>query len=197
MCEGVVHPMDSGIGGGFQAIVYNETCKDGRYYLNAREISPMHWNYSKSYRALENGWQQIGVPSMLKGYEALYRQTSCGFSPSLEWKNLFEPSLDLVRRGFEASKTFNVSRVKLESLGHETRLMVGLLETVIDDGPRSSMYEINGTLSKVVLYEAPGIVQRDLSSYVTKKMATFECKFQNLTVSLCPSLIVSLNCNYS
>ncbi len=61
-CEGIVNPMDSGLGGGFQMVLH--TAKNpSEHYINSREKSGAVVPYQSG-----NTPQHIGVPSMLAGY---------------------------------------------------------------------------------------------------------------------------------
>lgn len=71
LCEGLVHPMDSGLGGGFQALVHdNRTDR----YLMSREYSP--WDKSFARRPLIFG-NSIAVPAVLAGYAKLLGVDRC------------------------------------------------------------------------------------------------------------------------
>lgn len=78
LCEGLVHPMDSGIGGGFQALIHNARVqqKTGsrHVYLMSREYSP----FDKSYRLQPFIFgNSVGVPAVLAGYARLLGVNQC------------------------------------------------------------------------------------------------------------------------
>lgn len=104
VCEGIVHPMDSGLGGGFQAVIHRHgTTKS--WYVNSRErAGARHIFPSQPGKTAKH----IGVPSMLRGYAYLYehiRDFGYKKGPVLSWRELFRKNIDLAKRGFKMSKT--------------------------------------------------------------------------------------------
>lgn len=71
LCEGLVHPMDSGIGGGFQALIYDNR---STRYLMSREYSPWQRDFMRRPFLFGNS---IGVPSVLAGYAKLLGVDRC------------------------------------------------------------------------------------------------------------------------
>ena len=78
LCEGLVHPMDSGIGGGFQAIIHNARPQQKRgsrhVYLMSREYSPMDKSFRLEPFIFGNS---VGVPAVLAGYARLLGVNQC------------------------------------------------------------------------------------------------------------------------
>lgn len=72
LCEGLVHPMDSGIGGGFQALIHHDRRRD--YYLMSREYSPYNESFRHTPFVLGNS---VGVPAVLAGYAKLIGVGRC------------------------------------------------------------------------------------------------------------------------
>lgn len=72
LCEGLVHPMDSGIGGGFQALVHHDRRRS--FYLMAREYSPRNVSFLRTPFVLGNS---VGVPAVLAGYAKLLGVWRC------------------------------------------------------------------------------------------------------------------------
>ncbi|XP_067214370.1 uncharacterized protein [Linepithema humile] len=68
LCEGLVSPQDSGIGGGFTGIV-----KMNRevFMVDAREVSPKKLTKLSD---IKNNFYEIGVPGALRGYQAIHRR---------------------------------------------------------------------------------------------------------------------------
>uniref|UniRef100_A0A0C9R2T6 Ggt1_1 protein n=1 Tax=Fopius arisanus TaxID=64838 RepID=A0A0C9R2T6_9HYME len=104
VCEGIVHPMDSGLGGGFQAVIHRDGTTNS-WYINSRERAGMHHNFPSQPGKTS---KHIGVPSMLRGYAYLYNNI-CNFGykdgPALSWRQLFRENIKLAYRGFAMSKT--------------------------------------------------------------------------------------------
>lgn len=103
-CEGIVHPMDSGLGGGFQAVIHRQgTTKS--WYVNSRERAGNHHDFPTQPGKTA---KHIGVPSMLRGYAYLYNHIhDFGYrdGPVLSWRKLFQKNIYLAKRGFSMSKT--------------------------------------------------------------------------------------------
>ena len=78
LCEGLVHPMDSGIGGGFQALIHNARPQQKRgsrhVYLMSREYSPMDKSFRLEPFIFGNS---VGVPAVLAGYARLLGVNQC------------------------------------------------------------------------------------------------------------------------
>lgn len=72
LCEGLVNPMDSGLGGGFQALLHDSINRD--YYLMSREYSPYDSSFRKDPFIFGNS---VGVPSVLAGYAKLLGVDRC------------------------------------------------------------------------------------------------------------------------
>lgn len=88
LCEGLVHPMDSGLGGGFQALIHNaKQAKKGEtrhVYLMSREYSPMN----KSFRTLPFIFgNSVGVPAVLAGYARLLGVNQCIYATTKKRKS--------------------------------------------------------------------------------------------------------------
>ena len=78
LCEGLVHPMDSGIGGGFQALLHNarpqQKSGSRHVYLMSREYSPMDKSFRLEPFIFGNS---VGVPAVLAGYARLLGVNQC------------------------------------------------------------------------------------------------------------------------
>lgn len=129
-CEGIVHPMDSGLGGGFQAVIHRHGSTKS-WYVNSRERAGMHHDFPSQPGKTA---KHIGVPSMLRGYAYLYEHIQdFGYKkgPVLTWRELFRKNINLAKRGFTMSRTltnviniinlakspwtYNITTSKLES----------------------------------------------------------------------------------
>lgn len=194
VCEGVVHPQDSGLGGGFQAVYYNGSCRMEPIYINSREKSPGYWPNVVNIRKSRH---QIGVPSMLRGYEFLYNYDKCGYRPKLEWSALFVDSINLARNGWSASHTLwnviglikNLDKViELDSEGTaRNQKMANFLSHISREGPNSSLYQPDGILNNIVSEElfqiGSDLRPDDLIRYKTISRAPIKCKFNGLIVA--------------
>lgn len=114
LCEGLVHPMDSGPGGGTQ-LLYSRG-NGNVTFMTCREKSPFDQNFLKHSRTSGNS---IGVPGVLACYAKLLRVQECHYNEtcimksdtskrnSLNYRDIFQPVIDLARSGFRISKTLN------------------------------------------------------------------------------------------
>lgn len=104
VCEGIVHPMDSGLGGGFQAVIHRHGTTKA-WYVNSRERAGMHHDFPTLPGKTA---KHIGVPSMLRGYAYIYehiRDFGYKKGPVLTWRDLFRKNINLAKCGFSMSKT--------------------------------------------------------------------------------------------
>lgn len=81
LCEGVANPMDSGLGGGFQALV--RLSNGSAYHVVAREKSPRDSHFLSSS---VTGGNAIGVPSAMYGYAHLLGIDECFRQSSSAWR---------------------------------------------------------------------------------------------------------------
>lgn len=89
LCEGIVNPQDTGIGGGFTGVF-----KIGRksYMVNAREVSPFKLKSVKNIELKKYG--SIGVPGMIKGFSMLHQKYG-----KMPWEDIFKPVISLCKKG--------------------------------------------------------------------------------------------------
>lgn len=181
VCEGIVHPMDSGLGGGFQMTLYNHATKKS-YYINSREMSG---------KIVPDGYGQkhsmiyTGVPSMLAGYQYIYKT----FNSTVPWDKLFTENIQLAKNGFQVSKTF--SDVLFRYFNHipsiwklikrsndvyelRTPVLAKYLTTVAKAGPDKQPFydaesiENNYYLANELKSSKSLITEKDVQKYVVK-----------------------------
>ncbi|GMT06162.1 hypothetical protein PENTCL1PPCAC_28336, partial [Pristionchus entomophagus] len=101
VCLGIVNPMSSGIGGGHFMTIYNKTsgtCST----VDARETAPAAADehmFKGNVNGSKIGWKAMGVPGELHGLYTEYQQ----FGGGLPWKDLLQPSIDLLENGVPVS----------------------------------------------------------------------------------------------
>ncbi|VDK42835.1 unnamed protein product [Anisakis simplex] len=121
LCLGVVHPMSSGLGGGHFMTIYNATTKtchvvDARERAAAAAFQDMFKGQSE---ASQKGWRAMAVAGELHGLRTEYEN----FGGAIEWKKLFEPSIDLLNRGVQVSEALSVTmRAERDSILSEPTL---------------------------------------------------------------------------
>ena len=101
ICNGLINMQSMGFGGGFFMSLYERST--GRaYYLNSREAAPIRASYNmydKNTGSSRNGALSIGVPGEIAGYWAAHQRFG-----KLPWAELFKPSIELCRRGYNLTK---------------------------------------------------------------------------------------------
>ncbi|XP_077973060.1 glutathione hydrolase 1 proenzyme-like isoform X2 [Styela clava] len=100
LCEGVVEPYHSGIGGGAIMVIYNHTTKSTTTILS-REKAPSAAT-SDMFVGIENpkrGAKLIAVPGQLRGLEYAYKK----YGGKISWTSLFQPAIDKAKNGFTVS----------------------------------------------------------------------------------------------
>nr|XP_018896073.1 PREDICTED: gamma-glutamyltranspeptidase 1-like isoform X2 [Bemisia tabaci] len=101
VCDGVVFPQNTGLGGGFVMVYYNKA-ENKVYSVNAREMAPgaatedmFHGDKDISQR----GGLSIAVPGELKGFWEIHKKFG-----KLNWSELFNETINYCRNGFPVTK---------------------------------------------------------------------------------------------
>lgn len=101
MCEAITSPHSASLAGGFVATIFKKETNTvetliARYMAPAAATKNMFVNVTKI-----TGERAIAVPGELKGYWALHQKYG-----KLEWSRLFDPIIELCRRGHVVSPYF-------------------------------------------------------------------------------------------
>lgn len=198
LCEGIVHPMDSGLGGGFQMTLYS-SCDGSAYYVNSREKSGKYTKYFPKDAGQTS--RHIGVPSMLRGYQYLYnniRDLGYPEGPTLPWSKLFEDAIRISRDGFPISQTFAdvINRLgqsarsiwKINANGRLTNARLSnYLTKIASYGPRKQpMYTFGSEDNVQIGHELKSggalITERDVASYKVMRSDALETDCLNYKV---------------
>ncbi|CAF4989789.1 unnamed protein product, partial [Rotaria sp. Silwood1] len=103
ICNGVMNAQSMGIGGGCVITVYSKK-RNKAYSIIGREKAPLAAN-STMFIGRENmsvtGGLAIGVPGELRTYKKAYEE----FGGGVPWKELFQPTIRLCRKGFRLSES--------------------------------------------------------------------------------------------
>ncbi|XP_042144561.1 glutathione hydrolase 1 proenzyme-like [Ixodes scapularis] len=181
LCMGVVWPHVMGIGGGFLAVHYNQSGKKSGVLIS-REMAPSNIPYVIPTDGLGAG--AVAVPGAVSGYSELHTK----LAGKLQWKELFDPAIDLALSGFPVSsvlgralseasqmiqdrpdmrevfwrKEFN--RVFKEG---EKLLQEGLAAILIELAKQGTDYFYTGNLAKAIVAKVgPDVINADdLKSY--------------------------------
>lgn len=101
LCQGVVEPYFSGIGGGAGMTIYNATTKTV-ICITSRETAPAAATADMFLNATDNtGAKFIAIPGELKGLHYAYEKYGSG---KLSWSELFEPAIRKAKLGFPISE---------------------------------------------------------------------------------------------
>lgn len=97
LCQGLVVPQSSGLGGGFLATVYIKEAGTIET-LNAREVAPLAGSKDMFPDDLSSreGGLAIAVPTELKGLHELHKKYG-----KLAWAEVVEPVIEIAESGFK------------------------------------------------------------------------------------------------
>lgn len=163
LCEGVVAPQDSGLGGGFYGIFkLNNTPV---FLLNSRERTPMAINHRSQ---IADKYCNIGIPGAIKGYVGLHRRFG-----NLPWKRVILPVIKVCKRG-HSPNSYTYRLIKLYKFErHYTRnynryYNKALCNTLFKLALKGGMY-FYSVLSKKIIKELspynPYIKHEDFMTY--------------------------------
>lgn len=121
LCEGVVLPHAIGVGGGFIATIYNKE-KGIVESLVAREMAPAA-SYPEMYVNISSlhGATTIAIPGEIKGYWELHQKYG-----KLPWRRLFEPAIELCKKGVPVTNFMWISMLENEKILQEEPTLMGV-----------------------------------------------------------------------
>uniref|UniRef100_A0A0N4Z0Z3 Gamma-glutamyltranspeptidase 1 n=1 Tax=Parastrongyloides trichosuri TaxID=131310 RepID=A0A0N4Z0Z3_PARTI len=119
-CIGIMDTHSAGIGGGHFMTIYNATEKRC-HVIDARETAPGLSNetmYNDRWDDSKIGWLAVAVPGEIHGMYTAFKKFGSG---KVSWKNLVDPTIELLKEGFPTSHALarafkdNEDWIKMES----------------------------------------------------------------------------------
>jgi gamma-glutamyltranspeptidase / glutathione hydrolase / leukotriene-C4 hydrolase len=124
LCEGIVAPQDSGIGGGFYGIFnLNNTV----FLLNSRERTPKKIKFRHE---INKKYCNIGVPSALKGYAYLHKNYG-----KLPWKRIVKPVIKICNKKYTFETYKLIKKLNMSQLLPYNRQLCKTLKQISIYGP--------------------------------------------------------------
>ncbi|XP_077973126.1 glutathione hydrolase 1 proenzyme-like isoform X1 [Styela clava] len=154
LCQGVVEPYYSGIGGGCIMTIYNSSTKSTTSII-AREKAPAGATREMFLEMGDyiRGAKFIAVPGELKGLEYAFKK----YGGNLSWGELFQPAIDKARNGFKVSKQMAI-------------MLENLYDNVIKKDPNSTFSDVYCTEDKTGVKQEGDTVKNPLLADTLEKI---------------------------
>ena len=191
LCNGAVHPLYSGLGGGFVMTIYSRDSSQSEVLL-ARERAPLAASedmFRASPGLATKGPLAVAVPGEVAGYWAARRKYG---NKEISWQRILQPTIDLCRTGIPVTASLadklrthrpdlsdpgmrsvftnpQTGRVWREGETFTNPTLANTLQLLAEEGDRGDHSFYNGTIAASLLDDVRqhgGILTaEDLSSY--------------------------------
>lgn len=171
LCEGVVAPQDSGIGGGFYGIF---KLKRSVFLVNARELTPQKIKYRKQ---INKRFCNIGIPSAIKGYKFLHDNYG-----KMSWQDILKPIIEICYKEFASEIKKLANTLNFNHILPFNKPLCQTLQKISDFGPEYFYKNI----SKLIINDLKGynkyIKYKDFIEYKPKISKASFLKINNYTI---------------
>ncbi|XP_055533128.1 glutathione hydrolase 1 proenzyme-like [Wyeomyia smithii] len=154
LCEEVTCPQSTGIGGGFLATIYERETGEV-ISLDARETAPLAATedmFVNNGDAAVEGGLAIATPGVIKGYWEMHQRYG-----KLEWKALFEETIELCRNGVVVDDFLRYAMVDKRQI----ILSVPSLREVFINPETEDVWQVGDLLKRVVLADTLEIIAEE------------------------------------
>ena len=212
LCNGAVHPLFSGLGGGFVMTIYNRHSTQSDVLL-ARERAPLAATedmFRADPRLATKGPLAVAVPGEVAGYWAARRKYG---NKEISWQRIIQPTIDLCRQGIPvtASLAFQLrthrpdlsdpgirsvftnpqtGRVWTEGENFTNPALANTLQALAEEGDLGDHSFYNGTIAENLVEDIRklgGILTaEDLSSYQVEWAAPVKVDLASSSLPLLP-----------
>nr|CAB3248958.1 gamma-glutamyltranspeptidase 1-like [Phallusia mammillata] len=158
LCEGVVEPEFTGIGGGFVMTIYNKA-GDNFTVIDARETAPIQSTktmYGVGDKVEENLRSPLGiaVPGALRGFQLAHDKYG-----KLPWKQLFEPAI-ILANGFPVNGELERKLVEEKSAILKSKILCN----IYCDKTKKDVKKTNDVVKNPLLEETMVKISKDGSN---------------------------------
>lgn len=171
LCEGIVAPQDSGIGGGFYGI-FNINNK--QFIVNARERTPKNIKFRHQ---ITKKYCNIGIPSAIRGYRLLHNMYG-----SLPWKNIFAPIIPLCYQNLSYKPTYLAHAYNFTSILPYNKKLCKTLKKISMFGSQYFYKELSKMIIDDLKEYNPYITYRDFLIYKPIVSKPTFSRYQNYTI---------------